>query len=202
MNGRTREMVVLKMKLLNINLLPPPKKKGHDIMLVITLLLLLLSVGSFMGISHYLQIVTHIESTEKEIEERNELRNITVEQILRLEQEITEHNYLNHYSKLHSFLNYIYISPHDLLIEIEDQLPQKARIDSFFFNLEGEVELEGTFNSKGEIATFLEDLLKAKYMIDAQVTNISLEEVATIKKYIGTFELKVQTQMLGGDSHD
>lgn len=208
-------MVVLKFKELNINLLPPPKKKGYDIILITGLLFIFLTLGSYIGITHYLQFETKIELLEENIQVQHELRNSTMEQIIRLEQEVTEHNYLEYYSKLHSFLNYIYINPHDLLIEIENQLPQESRIDFLSFKLDGEVELEGTFKSKGDIAAFLENLLNANYMIDAQVINISLdeenqrnegtyseEEGATINKYIGTLELTVQTQMLGGDSYD
>jgi hypothetical protein len=208
-------MVVLKLKELNINLLPPPKKKGYDIILIIGFIFIFLTLGSYIGFNHYLQFETKIESLEEEIQAQHELKISTIDQMTRLEQEVSEHNFLGFYSKLHSFLNYVYINPYEILVEIENQLPPEASIDYLSFELDGQVQLEGTFKSQGEIATFLEKLLIAEYLIDAQVTNIrldeenqgneeieSVEEVNKIKKYIGTLDLMVRTQRLGGDSHD
>jgi hypothetical protein len=208
-------MVVLKLKELNINLLPPPKKKGYDIILIIGFIFIFLTLGSYIGFNHYLQFETKIESLEEEIQAQHELKISTIDQMTRLEQEVSEHNFLGFYSKLHSFLNYVYINPYEILVEIENQLPPEASIDYLSFELDGQVQLEGTFKSQGEIATFLEKLLIAEYLIDAQVTNIrldeenqgneeieSVEEVNKIKKYIGTLDLMLRTQRLGGDSHD
>lgn len=193
-------MVVLKLKELNINLLPPPKKKGYDIIFIIGFLFILLSLGSYIGFNHYLQFESVIESLEEKIQAQHELKNSTIDQMNKLEREVTEHNFLGYYSKLHSFLNYVYINPYEILVEIENQLPHEASIDFLSSELDGQVQLEGTFKSQGEIATFLEKLLIAEYLIDAQVTNIRLDEGKN--SYIGTLDLMVRTQRLGGDSHD
>lgn len=198
---------------LNINLLPQPQKKRYDLILVLTLLICTLVVGSILGTITYIHTTEKKESLQTEITKLTELRSITFEKIHKVEGEISESNYLHYWNKLHLFLNNIYLDPYIIITEIKANLPLNARINQLSFKLDGQVTLDGTFNTMGDVAVFLENLLESPKIIDAQVSNINAIETSSTSKiaviaegnsrttrYRGILVLTVQT--LGEERND
>jgi Tfp pilus assembly protein PilN len=193
---------------LDINLMPKPQKKGYDIILILLCISFTIVFGSYFGVTIYLDEKEQMNSLDKEIEVMDQLKTEAIQRIKDNENQVTAKNYVAHYFSLHSFMNDIYIDPYVLLQEIGNQLPAIGKLDSLTFRLDGKVELEGVFGSKGDVATFLDHLLRSSYVLDAEVKNISQVSQAVSltadtpsidEQYWASFVLDIKTVGVSND---
>lgn len=183
---------------LNINLLPKPKKKGYDLLIIVSLFMIAMFYASYHGIVLYLDTQQQIKHVQQELLIKEGLKSDTLQEILEHQSEITEGNYMEHYSRLHAFLNTLYLDPSIILKEIADQLPANGKLDSLSFQHDGKINIEGTFKSKEKVAAFLHHLLKAPSIKSAQVDSImKANSDKSLSAYRATFQISFQAS--GGE---
>lgn len=193
---------------LDIDLMPKPQKKGFDIILILLCISFTIIFGSYFGVTVYLDEKEQINTLDKELVVIDQLRTDLIQRIKDNENQVTPKNYVERYYSLHSFINDIYIDPYVLLQEIGNQLPAMAKLDSLTFRVDGKVELEGVFGTKGDVAAFIEHLLRSSYVLDAEVKNISQvtravpsssDTASTNVQYWASFVLDIKTMGVSND---
>jgi hypothetical protein len=185
---------------ININLLPKPKKKGYDF-IIISIFTLALFFASYQGLALYQGTTQQIDELQKEMDKNDDLKTRTLQEIMKHQSEITAVNYVEHYSRLHTFLTDLYLEPSDLLKELGNQLPTYGKIDSLSIDYGGRAHIEGTFRTMGDVAAFSQHLLESPYILDVHVEAITTESInESNTRYYASFQLSFQT--LGGDLDD
>jgi hypothetical protein len=162
----------------SINLLPQStsKEEKRSLFLVPVLgVITVVAATAFLMFSYFdtkRSVETLTESIATQTTERDQLLN----EYQQKKAGVSEVNYRDKYIKLNQVLSTTYVETIDLQNKLEFLLPVKAKVNAYTYSNSGELLTTIAFYSKGDAAIFLNRLLNADFVEQAEVEIIAAEE--------------------------
>lgn len=177
----------------SINLLPQStsKEEKRSLYLVPVLgVITVVATTAFLTFSYF-----NTKSTVETLSESITTQTIERDQLLNEYQQkkagVTEFNFKDKYLLLNKVLSTTYVETIDLQRKIEFLLPVKAEVNAYTYSNNGELLTTISFSSKGDSAIFLNRLLNAEFVEQAEVETIVTEEGEL--NYRAMFNVKLDT---------
>ncbi|WP_428909279.1 hypothetical protein [Niallia sp. Krafla_26] len=176
-----------------INLLPQTystKEKSSVFLIPILGIVAVVATASILTYT-YFDKKDSIGTLSANIETQTLTRDTLLKEYQQKTTGVTEFNFVDQYKAMNETLSTIYVDTSNILERVKSFLPEKAKLTNYTYTNNGEISMTVNFFSKGDSAVYLNALLHAPFVNEAQLTSITIDEESLT--YDATFELKVKT---------
>jgi hypothetical protein len=177
----------------SINLLPQSTSKEEKRSLYLVPILGIMTVvatAAFLTFS-YVNTKSSVKTLTENITTQTTERDQLLNEYQKKKAGVTEFNYRDKYIELNHVLSTTYVETIDLQKKVEFLLPVKAKVNSYTYSNNGELLTTISFYSKGDSAIFLNRLLNADFVEQAELEIIAAEEGELT--YQAMFNVKLNT---------
>ena len=178
---------------IRINLLPQTysTKEKSSVFLIPVLGIVTVVVTASILTYSYFDKKNSVQSMSDQIAAQTTTRNELLNDYQQKTFGVTAFNFTDQYKAMDGILDSTYIISSETHERLKSLLPKKAEVTDYTYSNNGEVTMTVNFFSKGASALYLDALLNAPYVNEAQLVNITVDEETFT--YDSTYELKVDT---------
>lgn len=178
----------------SINLLPQTtrRKERRALYLVPVLGVATVIATTVFLVYSYFDTKNSVQALSERITAQTTLRDQLLQEYQAKNIGVTESNFAEKYRSLNQLLGSIYVDTVDFHEDIVHLLPAKAEIDAYTYANNGDLLTTISFYSKGDSAIFLNRVLNADFVEDAEVELITAEAEEELT-YQSMFNIKLDT---------
>jgi hypothetical protein len=159
------------MKIL-INILPKPESKGYLVTVLLVLLSLFILGSTWFAHDYYRGLEQENNQLEREMRLVELQKQRLVNEQLQRQQQLNDTTLLSYYQRIDGFFRTIYIEPTEMIEEVVSLLPEEATLVNYRTDTIGELQLEGYFKHREDVALMLHRLLASELVVDAYIRNL------------------------------
>ena len=178
---------------IHINLLPQTystKEKSSVLLIPVLGIVTVVTAASILTYS-YFDKKNSIQSLSDQIATQTTTRDSLLKEYQEKTAGVTLYNFTDKYKAMNQVLNSIYVTASETHERVISLLPKQSEVTEYHYMDNGELTLTVNFYSKGDSAIYLDRLLTASYVNEAQLVNITVNEETF--RYDATYELKLNT---------